>query len=81
MKKETRFYVTPLEIAGVFGTMGAIYAAMPWDTNIPVANKIITFISAVMLGVVVVGSIELIGETVQDLWRARKTRKARRMDA
>lgn len=74
--KNNRFYVTPLEIVGVFGTMGAIYAVMPWDTNIPVTNKIITFISTAMLGVVVVGSIELIGECIQDARRWHKARKA-----
>ena len=78
--KGNRFYVTPLEIAGVFGTMCTLYAVMPWDTDIPVANKIITFVSIALLGVVVVGSVELLIECIQDARRWHKARKAARED-
>ena len=75
-REENKFYVTPMEIAGVFGIMGTIYAAVPWN-DINTFDKVVAFVSIALLGVVGVASVEMLGETAQDIlkwYRARKIR-------
>jgi hypothetical protein len=82
MKKEMRFYMTPAEIAGAFGTMCAVFIRMPWE-GMSIIDKFTTFSSIVVLGVVAVASVELIADTARDIWYLHKIRKAQRenMDA
>ena len=80
MKEEMRFYMTSSEIAGMLGTMCAVFVRMPWQ-GMSILDKVTTFGSIAILGVTAVASVELIMDTVHDLWEMHKARKARRMDA